>query len=91
MAHIKSAKKSIRIIEEKRKRNRAINREIKTYVAKAEDLILNNELEPAAEAVKVATIALDKAVQKGIMHSHKAARQKSRLMKKLNAVLPAES
>lgn len=88
MAHTKSAKKMIRVMSKQRVRNRSINSTVKTYVAKAEQLILNNELEPAREAVKQASIALDKAAQKGVIHSNNAARRKSRLMKRFNAAFP---
>ena len=91
MAHTKSAKKSIRIISEKRSRNRSINSAVKTYITKAEELILNREREPASEAVKQATVALDRAAQKGVLHSNNAARRKSRLMKKFNAAFSSES
>ncbi len=90
MAHSKSAKKSIRIIKERRSRNRAISSALKTSVGKADKLIQGKELEPAKEAVRQATIALDKAAQKGIIHSRNAARGKSRLTKKLNAALGSE-
>jgi small subunit ribosomal protein S20 len=89
LAHTKSAKKSIRIIEERRVRNRSTSSAVKTYITKAEKLILNKDLEPAREAVNQATIALDKAAQKGVIHSNNAARHKSRLMKKFNAAFPA--
>jgi small subunit ribosomal protein S20 len=58
---------------------------------KGEELILDKELEPAREAVKEATIALDRAAQKGVIHSNNAARRKSRLVKKFNAAFSAES
>jgi small subunit ribosomal protein S20 len=74
-------------MKEKRTRNRAVNSAVKTSIGKAERLIEDKELEQATEAVKQATIALDKAAQKGIMHSRTAARGKSRLTKKLNAAL----
>jgi len=91
LAHTKSAKKSIRIIGERRSRNRSINSAVKTSIIKAEELILDKGLEPATEAVKQATIALDRAAQKGIIHSNNAARRKSRLMKKFNAAFSSES
>jgi small subunit ribosomal protein S20 len=74
-------------MKEKRTRNRAVNSAVKTSIGKAERLIEDKELEQATEAVKQATIALDKAAQKGIMHSRTAARGKSRLTKRLNAAL----
>ncbi len=85
MAHIKSAKKSIRIIRERRTRNRSMTSALKTCIGKADKLIQGKELEPAQAAVKQATIALDRAAQKGLIHSNKAARSKSRLVKRLNA------
>jgi len=91
LAHIKSAKKSIRIIAERRSRNRSVSSALKTAIIKAEELIVDKELEPAREAVKQATIALDRAAQKGIIHSNNAARRKSRLMKKFNAAFSSES
>lgn len=39
-----------------------------------------------AEAVKVAIRAIDKATAKGILHKNTAARKKSALAQKLNAV-----
>lgn len=91
MAHTKSAIKSIRVIREKRSRNRSVNSDLKTTIAKAEKLILSKELEPAKEAVQQATVALDKAVKKGIIHSNNAARRKSSLMKKFNQAFSSES
>ena len=91
MAHSKSAKKSIRIYKEKRSRNRSVKSALKTTVGQAEKLVLEGELEPAAEAVKKATTALDKAAQRGIIHVNNAARRKSRLTKKLNKSISSES
>ncbi|UCG83274.1 MAG: 30S ribosomal protein S20 [Dehalococcoidia bacterium] len=91
MANTKSAKKSIRVIKERRSRNRSVNSDLKTSIAKAEKLILSKELEPAKEAVMKATIALDKAVKKGVIHSNNAARRKSSLMKKFNLAFSSES
>ncbi len=90
MAHIKSAKKSIRIMRERRSRNRSMTSALKTSIGKADKLIQGKELEPAQVAVKQATIALDKAAQKGLIHSNKAARSKSRLTKRLNVAFPSK-
>jgi small subunit ribosomal protein S20 len=91
LAHTKAAKKSIRIMSERRSRNRSVNSALKTSIGKAEKLIDDKELEPAREAVKQATTALDKAAQKGIIHSNNAARHKSRLMKKFNTAFSSKS
>jgi small subunit ribosomal protein S20 len=68
-----------------------MNSALKTSIGQAEKLIIEGELEPAAEAVKKATTALDKAAQKGIIHVNNAARRKSRLTKKLNKSISSES
>lgn len=91
LAHSKSAKKSIRIYKEKRSRNRSIKSALKTGISQAEKLILEGEIEPATEAVKKATTALDKAAQKGVIHVNNAARHKSRLIRKLNKSVSSES
>lgn len=82
-----SAQKAARVAERKRLRNRAIRSSVKTSIIKAEKLISSKEVEPAKEAVTAAIETLDKAANKGVIHSNKAARHKSRLMKKLNRVL----
>ena len=45
------------------------------------------EMDAAREAVVKAISALDKAARKGVIHPNKAARRKSRLMKKLNQAM----
>ena len=68
----------------KRLRNKSARTLCKTRITKAENLILDNELESAQTAVVSAIQALDKAAEKGILHPNNAARRKSRLVKKLN-------
>lgn len=81
------AQKTARSAERKRLRNRSVRSAIKTYVTKAERFILSRELESAQQAVIAAIRALDKAVNKGVIHPNTAARRKSRLMKKLSQAL----
>ncbi len=88
MAHTKSAKRLIRVMEERRIRNRSTIRAIKTYIGKAEKLIVAKETDSARNAVKQAEIALDKAAQKGVIHSNNASRRKSRLLKRFNSAFP---
>ena len=84
MAGSKSAQKQVRVAERRRGRNRSVRSQVKTNITKAEKLIFSGELEAAREAVVTATVSLDKAAEKGILHSNNTARRKSRLMKKLN-------
>jgi small subunit ribosomal protein S20 len=81
----------IHVQSEERRRNRAVRSSVKTYIDKAEGLISGKEPEPAKEAVQQATVALDKAAHKGVIHPNNAARRKSRLTKKFNAGFPSPS
>jgi len=87
LAHTKSAQKQERVAEKRRLRNRSVRSRAKTTITKAEKLIFAGEIEAAREAVVAAISSLDKAAEKGIIHSNNAARRKSRLMKKLNQAL----
>jgi len=91
LAHTRSAKKMIHVQSEERRRNRAVRSSVKTYIDKAEGLISGKEPEPAKEAVQQATVALDKAAHKGVIHPNNAARHKSRLIKKYNAAFSSPS
>jgi len=91
VAHTRSAKKMIHVQSEERRRNRAIKSSVKTYIDKAEERISGKELEPAKEAVQQASVALDKAAHKGVVHPNNAARHKSRLSKKFNAAFSSPS
>lgn len=91
MTSKKSAQKSARLMQQKAQRNKPIRSSVKTTITKARKLILQNDLDAAQEAVKQAAVALDKAVQKGVLHPNNAARRKSRLMKQLNQALAAST
>jgi len=83
----KSAQKQVRVTARRRLRNKSIRTLCKTNITKAEKLIFSGELESAQAAVVAAISALDKAAEKGVIHSNNAARRKARLMKKLNEAL----
>ena len=85
MPNIKSAKKRVKVIATKTLRNKAINTALKTDIKKA-NIALENKDANTAEAVKDAIRAIDKATAKGILHKNTAARKKSALAQKLNAV-----
>ena len=91
MTSKKSAQKSAKLMQQKAQRNKPIRSSVKTTITKARKLILQKDLDAAQEAVKQATVALDKAVQKGVLHPNNAARRKSRLMKQLNEALAAST
>lgn len=82
--NIKSAIKRVKTSEERGLRNASFRTEARTAVKKVEAAIFNNDVDAAKENIVVATKKLDKAAGKGVIHKNAVARQKSRLMKKLN-------
>ena len=85
MANIKSQIKRNRQNEGRRLRNKAVKSELKTRI-KSAGRIAEAHDETALEALQVAQQRLDKAAEKGIIHKNQAARRKSRLMKRVNAI-----
>jgi small subunit ribosomal protein S20 len=86
LANSKSATKRIRINEQKRLRNRPFRTAARTYVKKAELAIQAGEVTEASVAVGDAISMLDRVASKGVIHRNNAARRKSRLMAKYNAM-----
>lgn len=69
-------------------RNRAARSSVRTYVKNAVEAVATTATD-AAEVVRQAVRALDKAAQKGIVHRNAAARHKSRLMTRLHRLSTA--
>ena len=82
------SEKSGRVAERKRIRNRSVRNSTRTMVAKAVGVIRQSQVEEAEVAVLQAIKALDTANKKGVIHDNNAARRKSRLMAKFNALKP---
>ena len=89
MANTKSAQKAMRQTERRTAQNRAARSSVRTFVKKATLAVT----EPggstpdglsAAEIVRQAVKALDKAAKRGIIHPNAAARRKSRLMSRVH-------
>ncbi len=84
--NIKSAKKRVKIIATKTARNNSIKSYVKTMIKKYENAIAAGDKEVASTQLVQAITAIDKAVTKGVLHKNTAARKKSRLAKKLQAI-----
>jgi len=84
LANIRSAIKRIRSSARKRERNQVFRSRSRTLINKTRRLIAEGKIEEARKEAQLAIVTLDKAAQKGIIHKNKAARSKSRLMKRLN-------
>ena len=70
MPNIKSAKKRVLVNQTKAAKNKAANSALKTAIKKANAAIDSNDA-AKAEAVKVATVKLDKSAGKGLIHKNK--------------------
>ncbi len=79
-------KKSLSVLKRMRSSERkaayrgVVRTSTRTYVKNARSLIAAGKFDQAAEAVREAESALDKAAEKGVIHKNNAARRKSRLM-----------
>ncbi len=82
MANKKSSKKDLRRTAKRTVRNKGVKTALKTYVKKVKQA----DGETVAENLVIATKALDKAAQRGIIHKNAAARRKSRAAKAANKV-----
>lgn len=86
MPNIKSAIKRVKTNDKRRALNASQKSSLRTAVKTVDTALASNEVEAAKAALIVATKKLDKAVTKGLIHKNAAARKKSRLTKKLNAL-----
>jgi small subunit ribosomal protein S20 len=81
LANTSSARKRIRSAARKHERNRRVRSSVRTAVVKARRVIEGAEEGSAEELVKLATSALDKASEHGVLHPRNVSRRKSRLMR----------
>ena len=82
MANIKSQIKRIKTNAQRTERNRAVKSELRTWIRKFREAAATGDAAAANEALKVASVKLDKAVTKGVIHKNQAANKKSAMAKK---------
>ena len=86
MAHSLSAKKRVRQNDKRRARNRArkadLRGEIKTFTA----AIAAGDVAKAEQELRAVVVKLDRTAAKHTIHKNAAARKRSRLTKRLNAL-----
>jgi small subunit ribosomal protein S20 len=83
MANHKSAEKRIRANETKRLRNRYQSKTTRSEIKK---LVTSTKKDEAKELLKKVSSMIDKLAKKNIIHWKKAANQKSKLAKRVNAL-----
>ena len=86
MPNIKSQVKRVKTNEKRRQFNASFKASLRTAIKNVETAVTIQDAGAATEAYNTANKLLDKAVAKGICHKNYAARQKSRLSKKINGL-----
>lgn len=86
MANLKSAIKRVKINEKRRERNYSFKAAMRTKIKRVEQLVEAGNLEDAKKAFDEAARAIDKVVQKGIIHRNNGNRHKARLAKKIRKI-----
>ncbi len=86
MPNIKSAIKRVNVIEKKTLRNNMIKSGYKSAVKKFEQAVEAGNKEEATKLLSLATKKVDQACTKGVIVKNTAARKKSNMAKKLNAM-----
>ena len=87
MAHSLSAKKRIRQNAKRRAVNKARKGQIKAKERAFQDAVVGGDKAKATETLRAAVKKVDQIAAKGSIHRNTASRRKSRLQKKLNALL----
>jgi small subunit ribosomal protein S20 len=82
VANIKSQLKRIKTNAIRTERNKAVKSELRTWIRKFKTAAESGDASAAASALKVASVKLDKAVSKGVIHKNNAANKKSSMAKK---------
>jgi len=86
VAHSLQAKKRARQNIKRRTTNRARKSQIKTQIKHLEAALSSGDAEKASEQFRLITKKLDKTAATSTIHKRTAARKKSRLAKKVNAL-----
>ncbi|MDR3565219.1 MAG: 30S ribosomal protein S20 [Negativicutes bacterium] len=86
MPNIKSSERSVKTDADRRAQNFATRSAVKTATRKVVDTVQAGKAEEAKTLLTKATSVIDKAVAKGVVHKNAAARKKSRLARKANAL-----
>ncbi|WP_420070259.1 30S ribosomal protein S20 [Rarispira pelagica] len=82
----KNAQKRERQNKKRQLRNKAAKSRVRTEIKKFLLAVKSNNKEEAESQLKLVVKQLDTVSRKGILHKNTAARKKSRLYKKLNAL-----
>jgi small subunit ribosomal protein S20 len=86
LAHHSSAVKAMRQSVKRRERNRRNVSKLKTNIKKLRSAIAKGDTEGARQMLGETVGEIDRAARKGVVHDNAAARYKSRLQRRVNAL-----
>jgi small subunit ribosomal protein S20 len=86
MANHFSALKRARQTEKRSVRNRANTSRLRSALRQLREALAKGDKTAAGQVFRETVSALDKAIQKGVIHENTASRYKSRLSARLNAL-----
>ncbi len=84
MPNLNNAKKAVKVINKKKEQNNLYKASMKSAIKKVEKAVEKADKDLANNALKDAIVKIDKAASKGVVQKNFAARNKSRLTKKVN-------
>ena len=90
MARSLSSQKRMRQSITRAERNKSRKSVIKSRVRKVQDAVLHKDATAANKALHEAVVTLDRAAAKKTIHRNTAARRKSRLARRVNALKAAK-
>ena len=91
MAQHTSALKHMRQSAKRRARNRRNTSQLKTQIKKLRAAIGSGDAAAGTALLPETVAQIDKAAKKGVIHPNAAARHKSRLSRKINALVSGHS
>ncbi|GGA74722.1 30S ribosomal protein S20 [Pseudoclavibacter endophyticus] len=86
MANIKSQIKRIKTNQKATERNRAYKSELRTAIRRVRGAVAEGNAEKATAALQHASVKLDKAVSKGVLHKNQAKNRKSSIAKAVDSI-----
>lgn len=86
MPNIKSSERSVITDALRKAQNTSVKSAVRTAARKVNEAAVKAEAPNAQDLLKKASSVIDKAASKGVLHKNAAARKKSRLAHKVNAI-----
>lgn len=91
MANHVSALKRVRQTEKRTEVNRANRSRVRTSLRAMREALAKGDVKAAQEQYRTTVSALDKSIQKGVLHSNTVSRYKSRLNARLKVLATAKA